>query len=459
MVALMTGQPALGKIGQQDWCAGGASIDQILLARSPLLGGPASPAQHDVRIAAARRRHPRRPRRGRAARAVVSGSAAEPDGHHAGAPAALSRDAAARGVQPPVRRRAAARDDARRHRPAAGAEAERARFHARRSGAPADADPGEREGSPRPRTPTPSRSWRRRSARACRSGRRRRVHCAGRAADVHAGRSAARAQSDRSTRTLAGLDYYTPNEPNNHPHQAVGRLHLALIKAAFACDLTRVATFSWASGTSWVLFPGTVRRRRPLPNDLASAPHHRLADSSDAATSAPGSRRSTPSTRAQTAQALQEFDAQARHRRQQPARQHRRRVRQRGLANAWPRPDQHAVPGVRRQEHAHPGRQVPQGDGRPAARARRTARRPATAPPTTSGWRWRRSSAWSWTAWARRISSRDRWPGWSGEGKSDEPAHARERAVMGAQREKAGSALLPASSRACLNVTGCRAIQ
>ena len=45
MVALMTGQPALGKVGQQDWCAGGASIDQILLARSPLLGGPASPTR------------------------------------------------------------------------------------------------------------------------------------------------------------------------------------------------------------------------------------------------------------------------------------------------------------------------------------------------------------------------------------------------------------------------------
>src|SRR5262245_54524285 len=42
VLALMTGQPALGKIGQQDWCGGGASIDQILLARSPVLGGPAS---------------------------------------------------------------------------------------------------------------------------------------------------------------------------------------------------------------------------------------------------------------------------------------------------------------------------------------------------------------------------------------------------------------------------------
>jgi hypothetical protein len=40
MVALMTGQPTLGRIGQQDHAAGGASIDQIFLSRSPVLGGP-----------------------------------------------------------------------------------------------------------------------------------------------------------------------------------------------------------------------------------------------------------------------------------------------------------------------------------------------------------------------------------------------------------------------------------
>src|SRR6185436_18573323 len=58
--------------------------------------------------------------------------------------------------------------------------------------------------------------------------------------------------------TLRGFDHYVPNEPDNHPHETVGRLHLALIKAAFACDLTRVATFMWASGTSWVSFPGNL---------------------------------------------------------------------------------------------------------------------------------------------------------------------------------------------------------
>src|SRR4029077_12929210 len=40
VVAMMTGVNALGKIGQQDWSAGGASIDQLLLANSPTLGGP-----------------------------------------------------------------------------------------------------------------------------------------------------------------------------------------------------------------------------------------------------------------------------------------------------------------------------------------------------------------------------------------------------------------------------------
>ena len=41
MVALMTGVNALGKGStQQDWAAGGPSIDQLLLANSPMLGGP-----------------------------------------------------------------------------------------------------------------------------------------------------------------------------------------------------------------------------------------------------------------------------------------------------------------------------------------------------------------------------------------------------------------------------------
>ena len=40
MAVMMTGVPVLGRIGQQDHAAGGASIDQLLLDNSPMLGGP-----------------------------------------------------------------------------------------------------------------------------------------------------------------------------------------------------------------------------------------------------------------------------------------------------------------------------------------------------------------------------------------------------------------------------------
>ena len=45
LVSLMTGVPTLGYVGQQDHCAGGPSIDQILLQKSPSLGGPTSAAR------------------------------------------------------------------------------------------------------------------------------------------------------------------------------------------------------------------------------------------------------------------------------------------------------------------------------------------------------------------------------------------------------------------------------
>ena len=40
MAVIMTGVPVLGKIGREDHAAGGASIDQLLLDNSPVLGGP-----------------------------------------------------------------------------------------------------------------------------------------------------------------------------------------------------------------------------------------------------------------------------------------------------------------------------------------------------------------------------------------------------------------------------------
>lgn len=58
-----------------------------------------------------------------------------------------------------------------------------------------------------------------------------------------------------------------PDLPTNSDadHGMIGALHLATVRTAFACDLTRVATFIWAPGASTVsfanLFPGMGRVR------------------------------------------------------------------------------------------------------------------------------------------------------------------------------------------------------
>ncbi len=39
-------------------------------------------------------------------------------------------------------------------------------------------------------------------------------------------------------------------------HQQIGELHMGIIRAAFACDLTRVATFQWSPGTNHIAFKG-----------------------------------------------------------------------------------------------------------------------------------------------------------------------------------------------------------
>jgi hypothetical protein len=72
---------------------------------------------------------------------------------------------------------------------------------------------------------------------------------------------------------LGGVDYYIPNQPTSHPYLDLGQTQLRLIKAAFACDLVRVATFQWAAGTSWVVFPGTFQGAT-IAGNLQSTPHH-----------------------------------------------------------------------------------------------------------------------------------------------------------------------------------------
>ena len=106
---------------------------------------------------------------------------------------------------------------------------------------------------------------------------------------------------------LTGCDYWVAADPASHPHQVVGRLHLSIIKAAFLCDLARVATFSWSSGTSWVAFPGTFNGAT-LPGAPVSAPHYGPLSAQDPATAAWWAAVDRFYSD-QTSQALQEFDA------------------------------------------------------------------------------------------------------------------------------------------------------
>jgi hypothetical protein len=87
--------------------------------------------------------------------------------------------------------------------------------------------------------------------------------------------------------SLHGVDYYDPADATNHPHQRLGRAQLALIQAAFACDLVRVATFMWSAGTNWVVFPGALNGSRANINGVlgpASTPHHPPSHTTDANT-------------------------------------------------------------------------------------------------------------------------------------------------------------------------------
>jgi hypothetical protein len=58
-------------------------------------------------------------------------------------------------------------------------------------------------------------------------------------------------------------------------HEMIGKLHFAVIRAAFQCDLTRVATFQWSPGTNHVAFkgfypedPAAVKMHHPLSHEF-----------------------------------------------------------------------------------------------------------------------------------------------------------------------------------------------
>jgi hypothetical protein len=61
-------------------------------------------------------------------------------------------------------------------------------------------------------------------------------------------------------------------------HAQVGALHMGILKAAFACDIVRVATFQWSPGTNHVAFQGqfpgeasTIYQHHPLSHRIGTA--------------------------------------------------------------------------------------------------------------------------------------------------------------------------------------------
>jgi hypothetical protein len=75
-------------------------------------------------------------------------------------------------------------------------------------------------------------------------------------------------------------DYTNPKASTSDEgtHEAVGKAHAAILRAAFACDLIRVATFQWSPGTNHVSFegldpndPDTIYMHHPLSHRVTDA--------------------------------------------------------------------------------------------------------------------------------------------------------------------------------------------
>jgi hypothetical protein len=90
---------------------------------------------------------------------------------------------------------------------------------------------------------------------------------------MYANTSTGRQMDSVTYTTGSGVDYYVSGSPDSHPHLELGLNQLRLIKTAFACDLVRVATFMWSAGTNWVVFPGTFQGAS-IKNKPQSSPHH-----------------------------------------------------------------------------------------------------------------------------------------------------------------------------------------
>src|SRR5690606_26696150 len=70
------------------------------------------------------------------------------------------------------------------------------------------------------------------------------------------------------------------NTADDQIHAEVGRAHTGIIRAAFQCDLIRVATFQWSPGTNHVSFGGlypdnerAIYMHHPLSHDIGDRNH------------------------------------------------------------------------------------------------------------------------------------------------------------------------------------------
>ena len=281
MVALMTGVPTLGSVGQQDHCAGGASIDQLLLQKSSVLGGSnfASPTPFQSLQLAADVRSDRDEK----------------------APRVLSYLAPKSGVSDPDQARQPLFPDTSPlnvyNRIFGGA------LPTGMTGAQILAQKESvitylKADLARMQTLVPSSEKDRLSAHAQAISQLEsslqamygttttNPVCTKPTAPPSYSNTNGSTQGSGSVYTsLAGVDYYIPNQPTSHPHADLGQNQLRLIKTAFLCDLCRVATFMWSAGTNWVVFPGTFQGSS-IAGNLQSTPHHPPSHAGDSATNA-----------------------------------------------------------------------------------------------------------------------------------------------------------------------------
>jgi hypothetical protein len=297
IVAMMTGVPTLGVHGQQDHCAGGASVDQLLLAQSPLLGGAASSIQTPFGFLA-----------------LAADIRSDRDEV---APRVLSYRAPQTGVSDPSLARQPIYPETQPlntfNRIFGGtlptgtdAQAILARklsvldFMRRDLGRLQTLVPA--DGKDRLAVHTTAIQSLEQSLRQTYGGITMTPVCTKPPMPPNystvgetGGGTIGGISSTASN--LSGVDYYpasmgcTPSQSLScNPHQDLAMNQLRLIKTAFACDLVRVATFMYSAGTNWVVFPSTFQgatiAASALGNNGQSSPHHPPSHTTDASTGA-----------------------------------------------------------------------------------------------------------------------------------------------------------------------------